>query len=76
MPTASTTSRYYVLTDKSQLAFFPIGFLGLLLILGSLLFGLLRFAKLDIEASVQQSVSDHLQQQGFDWGNVKSVGKV
>ncbi len=75
MQTTDSTHRLYLFSDKPQIPFFPIGFLGLLLVLGSLLFGVFRFAKVDIENNVVQSVSELLQQEGYGWVSVTASGQ-
>lgn len=69
--TTSTTTtkasyRAWIRRDTPTIGFFPWGFLGLLFLLGALLFGVTHFADTWIEEEVESAVRTTLDAEGYD----------
>ena len=66
--------RRYIGSATPTIGFFPIGLLGLLFLLGALLYGVTRFANSTIEADVERSVRDSLRED-YPWVAVAADGQ-
>lgn len=67
--------RYFLLTHVPSIGFFPLGFLGVLLILLPLLYGITVFATKSIEATVHTEIQRTLEAHGFGWVIVETDGQ-
>lgn len=67
--------RYYIRTGTPSIAFFPIGFMGLIFILLTIMYGSFIFAKNTIQDSIYSLVKEELLNQGLEWVNVKVDGQ-
>lgn len=64
--TTKASYRAWIQSEHPTIGFFPWGLLGLLLLLGSLLFGVTHFADAWIEDEVESAVRTTLDAEGFD----------
>ena len=70
-----TRQRFYVYSKAPTIGFFPIGLVGLLLLLFIFLFGLTFFAQQWVEADVKKSVEQQLKHQGVGGITVNASGQ-
>ncbi|MFK8003293.1 MAG: BON domain-containing protein, partial [Polyangiales bacterium] len=68
------STRRFIASTTPTIGFFPYGLLGLLLIAGTLLYGVTRFANTSIESDVERSVRDSLRAD-FPWVDVSVNGQ-
>lgn len=67
--------RYYIRTNTPSIAFFPIGFIGVIFILLTLIYGSFIFAQSTIQDTIYTLIKEELSNQKLDWVNVEVDGQ-
>lgn len=67
--------RYYIQTETPSIKFFPIGFIGVILILLTIIYGSFIFAKKTIQDTIHSLVKEELLNQNLEWVNIDVDGQ-